>query len=59
MEITKILIPIIHNKTFTTEAKDNILNYIEKNQAAITISFSSKMIANINSIINNCTGKDN
>ncbi len=59
LELTKILTPIVLDKTFTSEAKDNILNYIEKNRAAIIISFSSKMIATINSIINNCNDKDN
>lgn len=59
LELTKILTPIVLDKTFTTEIRDNILNHIEKNLAAITISFSSKMIATINSIIKNCNDKDN
>ncbi len=59
LELTKILNPIVLDKTFTTEAKNNILDCIEKHKAAITISFSSKMIATINCIINNCNDKDN
>lgn len=57
--LTKILNPIVLDKTFTTETKNNILDYIEKHKAAIIISFSSKMIATINCIINNCNDKDN
>lgn len=59
LELTKILEPIVFNKTFTPETKEKILNYIDKNCAEITITFSSKMITTLNSIINNCDEKDN
>ncbi len=59
LKFSKILLPILFEQTFTSNEKDKILNCIEENQAEIAISFSPKMIATINAIINNCNDRDN
>ena len=59
LAVTRILLPVVVNKTFNTEDKEDFLDYVDENRAEITIAFSSNMIATINSIINSCDDNDN
>lgn len=59
LAVTRILLPVVVNKTFNTEDKEAFLDYVDENRAEITIAFSSNMIATINSIINSCDDNDN
>ena len=54
IELVKILLPIITDKTITENEKDQLKNYIDEHYTDITLLFSSKMITTVNYIINNC-----
>lgn len=54
IELVKILLPIITDKTITENEKDQLKNYIDEYYTDITVLFSSKMITTVNYIINNC-----
>lgn len=54
IELVKILLPIITDKTITKKEKDQLKNYIDEHCTDITLLFSSKMITTVNYIINNC-----
>lgn len=54
IELVKILLPIITDKTITENEKDQLKKYIEEHYTDITLLFSSKMISTVNYIINNC-----
>ena len=54
IELVKILLPIITDKTITKKEKDQLKNYIDEHYTDITLLFSSKMITTVNYIINNC-----
>ena len=54
IELVKILLPIITDKTITEDNKTLLKNYIDEHYTDITVLFSSKMISTVNYIINNC-----
>lgn len=54
IELVKILLPIITDKTITKKEKDQLKNYIDEHYTDITLLFSSNMISIVNYIINNC-----
>lgn len=54
IELVKILLPIITDKTITEDNKTLLKNYIDEHYTDITLLFSSKMITTVNYIINNC-----
>ena len=54
IELIKILLPIITDKTITEDNKTLLKNYIDEHYTDITLLFSSKMITTVNYIINNC-----
>ncbi len=54
IELVKILLPIITDKTITEDNKTLLKNYIEEHYTDITVLFSSNMISTVNYIINNC-----
>lgn len=53
IELVKILLPIITDKTITEDNKTLLKNYIDEHYTDITVLFSSKMITTVNYIINN------
>ncbi len=54
IELVKILLPIITDKTITEDNKTLLKNYIDEHYTDITLLFSSNMISTVNYIINNC-----
>lgn len=54
IELVKILLPIITDKTITEDNKTLLKNYIDEHYTDITVLFSSNMISTVNYIINNC-----
>ena len=54
IELIKILLPIITDKTITEDNKTLLKNYIDEHYTDITVLFSSNMISTVNYIINNC-----
>lgn len=54
IELGKILLPIITDKTITEDNKTLLKNYIDEHYTDITVLFSSNMISTVNYIINNC-----
>lgn len=54
LEIVKLLFPMVTKRGINDDEKKKICDYINENNVAISLFFSPKMIATINSIVNNC-----
>lgn len=51
LAVKRILLSVVLSKIFDDTAKDNFIDYVDKNRAEIAIAFSSKKVKTINSII--------